>query len=262
MIRRKWLAWTAVLAFLTWAGISWCAPPESSDQRPLDRQLLNELNARPGDDIDRELFGPGEKSGPAAPPSKPEPPPPKPAGGPAQPARDLSRVSDAENPLVDIARQMREAERLIAQAESGEKTQGLQEQIVKQLEELLKKLCKKCGGGQCTPSECKQCVAPRQTQTQPKTKPSQSSQYKRPKERSEKKLNPVAKAFERPTFGRNTKVSADQRKSEIQGVWGLLPEREREQMMRLLPPEQFLPKYEPMIEEYYRRLGEETGGPR
>lgn len=41
-------------------------------------------------------------------------------------------------------------------------------------------------------------------------------------------------------------------------VWGMLPERQRQQMLEL-PVEEFLPKYELLIEDYFRRLAEEPG---
>ena len=42
----------------------------------------------------------------------------------------------------------------------------------------------------------------------------------------------------------------------MKDVWGQLPAREREQMLQS-PPEQFLPKYELLLEKYYKRLAEE-----
>ena len=41
-------------------------------------------------------------------------------------------------------------------------------------------------------------------------------------------------------------------------LWGALPERARQQMQQL-PVEDFPPKYERLIEEYFRRLAEEKG---
>ena len=40
-------------------------------------------------------------------------------------------------------------------------------------------------------------------------------------------------------------------------LWGELPERQREQMMQM-PLEEFLPEYELMIEDYFRRLSEKN----
>ncbi len=42
----------------------------------------------------------------------------------------------------------------------------------------------------------------------------------------------------------------------LKGVWGQLPERQREQMLQSYE-EQFLPKYEQMIADYFRSLAEE-----
>jgi hypothetical protein len=47
--------------------------------------------------------------------------------------------------------------------------------------------------------------------------------------------------------------------SAMRRVWGHLPDKVREEMQASLG-EQFLPKYERVIEEYYRRLAEETMG--
>ena len=41
-------------------------------------------------------------------------------------------------------------------------------------------------------------------------------------------------------------------------LWGELPQRDREQMLQL-PVEEFLPEYELLIEDYFRRLSEEKG---
>jgi hypothetical protein len=42
----------------------------------------------------------------------------------------------------------------------------------------------------------------------------------------------------------------------VKAVWGQLPERTRQQMLQSFSDE-FLPKYETEIEQYYRRLSEE-----
>ncbi len=44
----------------------------------------------------------------------------------------------------------------------------------------------------------------------------------------------------------------------VKALWGQLPERSREQMLQSFSDE-FLPKYELEIEQYYRRLSEEQG---
>ena len=44
----------------------------------------------------------------------------------------------------------------------------------------------------------------------------------------------------------------------VKALWGNLPERDRQQMVQSFSDE-FLPKYELEIEQYYRRLSEEQG---
>ena len=50
----------------------------------------------------------------------------------------------------------------------------------------------------------------------------------------------------------------DEMKAMIRQIpWGQLPQRQREQMLQLGSFEEFLPKYDAMIEEYFKRLAEE-----
>jgi hypothetical protein len=44
-------------------------------------------------------------------------------------------------------------------------------------------------------------------------------------------------------------------KDALRRIWGHLPEKEREEMIAALG-EQFLPKYERLIEAFYKRLAE------
>ena len=48
----------------------------------------------------------------------------------------------------------------------------------------------------------------------------------------------------------------DQMKGLLKDLWGQLPLRDREQMLQS-SPEQFLPKYELLIEKYYKRLADQ-----
>ena len=50
-------------------------------------------------------------------------------------------------------------------------------------------------------------------------------------------------------------VDMDRMRELIKGLWGELPAHQREQMLQL-PIEEFLPKYELLIEKYFRRLSE------
>lgn len=290
---RRGIVGAALAVMCLWGAAVWCVPlgpempergvpdplasPVLSPENPLDRELFRrepgntKTVAPPAGKAHPELPA-GQGPGPAlfSTPSDdvlPTPPellpgslePGKPAGSPERAVpRDYSRVSEAENPLVDIARRMREAERLLAEAQSGEKTRQLQASIVQDLEELLKQVAAQCRVVQAhqgqRPPQGTEPKADRQPFQGPSQPPAES-----PKERSEKKLDSVSQTSERPTMGRASQGTPEHRKGLMRGAWGSLPDRDRQQMMQLLPPEKFLPKYESMIEEYYRRLGEENG---
>ena len=63
---------------------------------------------------------------------------------------------------------------------------------------------------------------------------------------------------DRPATARITNSTSDELRAAIRRLWGQLPEHARGQMLQS-PVEEFPPKYEVMIEEYFRRLSEEKG---
>ena len=68
--------------------------------------------------------------------------------------------------------------------------------------------------------------------------------------------SPAADSEER--LGQQDAVAADEAALEalIKQVWGHLPDRARQEMQNATV-EDFLPKYQQLIEDYYRRLAEE-----
>jgi len=206
-------------------------PPQD---RSLDDRLLDELNADPIDEVDRELFGRKSK--------EPQPDAIK---------RELGEagISEDENPLLEIARLMQVVERQVGQADSGPQTQQRQKQIVDSLNELIKQARKVCQ--QAKPSDTpSQKVAPRQQVAQPRQDPSRGGQKRGSKPAHTSNARPGQADAHHPNMG--------QMRAVLRRLWGKLPQRAREQMLEL-PVEQFLPKYELMIEEYFKRLAEEKG---
>jgi len=219
-----------------------------ADAKPaqsLDEELLESLLADTLDEFDRELFAPeAEKA------TRPDPEGKNANDIERQLLRELgpAAVSEEKNPLLGVARWMREVEGLIAQTESGPKTQGLQKEIVANLEELIKKArsqCKKCGSSQCSSK-----VASRRQVRQPQAKPSPG--------RAKPSQKPVSEPATKPGVGEAGGLSQSERKELIKAVWGELPEAEREQMLQWAG-DQFLEKYRPLIEQYFKRLAEQRG---
>ena len=246
-------------------------PPNKADAKGLapgdavDDELLKDLGGDPLDHLDRkppsgqqgragEQPGPGQK--PAA---KPEREPAGKTEPTEKPGEGLQRrltkelgpaaAAEEENPLLEIARRMRDAQGRIGQTDAGPKTVELQADIVARLNDLLRKACK--SAKQCSSSAPNQpSIASRKPVDQPPSKPGESG--------SKPGTKPATTADTKPREGAPAK-RPDQLKEVqdlVKQLWGELPERDRQQM-REPSVEGFVPKYETMIEDYFRGLAGE-----
>ncbi|MEE8451709.1 MAG: hypothetical protein V3R99_07330 [Thermoguttaceae bacterium] len=237
-------SWPAIVMVPVIMVAVWSLPQTADAQqsRSLDDELFDELGADPIDEFDRELFGPEDPiRNPADPPD---------ATLRDRMQRELGPAAEAEdgNPLLSVARRMREAEDQIGQGDAGTGTQTLQKQIVSDLDRLIeqaRKRCKQCKAGACKPGA--QSVASR---TSPKSpgppKPGTSTN------------KPAATSNAKPGQATPQRPDMAEMRDVMKQLWGELPQRDREQMLQS-PPEEFLPKYELMIEQYFRRLTEGKG---
>ncbi|MGE3409548.1 MAG: hypothetical protein AB7I37_22210 [Pirellulales bacterium] len=159
-----------------------------------------------------------------------------------------SEEQDGENPLVRIGRQMREVEELIGGEKTGEETQTLQDDIVAQLDKLLKQAQQQQQQQQQNASKDQQQKDKskrRQVKQPQQQKQQQSKNSPKPSQDSSDKLRPDE--LQRPD-----KLAVS---DLIKRVWGQLPEKEREQMSQH-SIELFLPQYEQLITEYFKALVE------
>ena len=222
--------------------------------RNTDEQLLKRLDANPVDDYDRALLGGEKKKGQTS--AKPTD---KSTGGTPVPPPDQERldrelgaaaVPEGDNPLLDIARQMRVVEGRMAGNDAGPATQAAQQDIISRLDKLLEQARKSCQSGpsQNNPPG----VAQRQTPPQPGRQPS-----KNPSGKPEPNTKPITHPDKPHGPTEPKRISPKQMQSVMETLpgWGQLSPHEREQMLQL-PPEDFLPKYQEMIEDYYRRLSQ------
>jgi hypothetical protein len=178
-----------------------------------------------------------------APAAQPEAQPP-PGEGPddlgARLRRELGAAALAEddNLLLKVARSMRQIEGRIAQNDSGLTTRAQQQQIIDDLDRLIEQARKQCQG----------------------SKPSQKSSSNQPKKGSPGK-KPGAKPGVAPMVktGNGESRQADRQRTQtlMQQLWDVaLPPQQRKQLLQS-PFDEFLPKYELLIEQYFRRLAEE-----
>jgi len=222
------------ICFIFLAALSCPAAAQTKPPPSLDEELMKDLGRDP---LEKELFG--EKKDPAE----------KPAGDKdtelrTRVIRELGKAAEAEDdhPLLALARRMREAEGRIAAKDPGEKTQALQAAVLADLDQLIEQARK----------SCKRSGSRNQTQMAMRS----GSGGGTPKDGSK---NPSDKSS---TAGpRKTDTPAKQGdigqviESMKKNVWGNLPVHARNIVMDL-PAEAFLPKYQALIEEYFRRLSE------
>lgn len=222
---------------------------------------LNDLTPAPTEKLDEQLFSPSTPPGPAQGPGTDT------QRGPSsldqQLQQELGRAgrSEEDSPLVDIARTMHEVQQRIEKANSGAETQQMQQRILTNLDSLLQQARRQCQAcqGACQPGQ--QTVAPRERIEQPKDlEPSKQVKRKNSGGGADPskamagpdKVAPGMKAIHQPNM--------EEMRSLLKSLWGELPERQREQMLQL-PVEEFLPKYELLIEQYFKRLSEQQPQP-
>ncbi len=230
------------------------AKPAAKPGSSLDDQLLKDLDNDLLDDV-----GGLKKTTPKPPAAKPagdkhvgEKPsgenPTEPGAKPEKPllpppGEDIGQ--EEEEPLARIAREMRTVESLIQQR-NNEATNERQKQIVADLARLLEQLEQQQQKQSQSQSKSQQQTAQRQQVQQPGSSQPGNKPSDKPAQDSSSQMrkNEVQKA------------DMGQMKGLMKDLWGQLPERAREQMLQT-SPEQFLPKYELLIEQYYKRLAEQ-----
>jgi hypothetical protein len=200
----------------------------------LDKQLL--------DGLDKELF---EGLPPLA-PTKPQPGTAPPAGNPPT-VKPPAGTGDAEAalepasslPLARIGQQMRDVQNRIAGRDTSAQTQEAQRAIAAELAALIEEARQQCAACKQGGSGSGQ-GALAGTSGQPVPAPPRDS-------------------TDRIEQGTKEAVETAEVHDLLRRFWGHLPDKLRDEMQSSLS-EQFLPKYETLIEDYYRRLAEERGG--
>jgi hypothetical protein len=229
-------------------GLLWflyCCMPlmaQSQQHRSLDGELLKNLKTQSKTDIEREVSGPDVKKD-------------KFQTGAGQGGPDLNQrlqqelgaaaEKENDNPLLNIAKSMFQVRQRMAQSDAGPATLNQQKQIVADLDLLIDQAKK---SGQCSSSS-----------SNPQQSP-QNPSGSRPKPGAKAALKsgnkPAAASSSRSPDGQPHKPDMEEMRSIINNLWGELPPRVREQMLQT-PVEDFIPKYQDLIEDYFRDLSNE-----
>jgi hypothetical protein len=160
-------------------------------------------------------------------------------------------TSPAAQSLARVRNSMQQAQSLLSRPGADGKlvaasqASPVQHQIISDLDKLIADLSKQC---QCCNGQCQggQCDKPPKPGAKP-GKPGASSGRTAARDSTDRLDRTTAKPVDKGEVNEMVKA-----------LWGNLPERSREQMLQSFSDE-FLPKYEIEIEQYYRRLSEEQG---
>lgn len=155
--------------------------------------------------------------------------------------------ADATDPLGKIGQKMRRAQGLINKHDSGKATQELQLEIVSDIDKLLDQARQK--SQQTSSSSSRQQNSRREEASQPKNQPASAGGQGKPSNQPARDSNAQLqnRTPERPDPAATRDL--------IQELWGHLPERDRQRVINSTI-ENFIPKYEFLIKEYFKRLTE------
>lgn len=168
------------------------------------------------------------------------------------PRRELDRGEDIgqeqreEHPLLKLGREMKQVQERIHARDTAAGTQQLQKSIAADLAKLIEKAKQPRNGNSAGKSG--------------ENKPGNSS-TETGAESGTPSSRPGQQSTRRLEQGDSTETQMSDVKDALRRIWGHLPDKEREEMIGALG-EQFLPKYERLIEAFYKRLAERPpGGP-
>lgn len=262
MTRRPLGSWAGLLLAISLGACAWLVSTPSvraayekeasgSAESDLDAQLLEDLG---GDLFDDEAVPPQETGS--------EPPSTADESGADEPGNldqdlleslgeDIGRSSAADDPhapLERIGMRMRSVQRLLAERDATGRATSVQDQIVADLEALIEQMKRQekrsQQGGKPSPGSRRSDARPQGGQ---------------PGKASAEGPQPAADSTDELREGSSEGASTDRRSVQqelLKNLWGHLPERAREQMLQSSDDE-FLPKYELDIEQYFRRLAED-----
>jgi len=243
--------WLLGMAFFAGAiGLSPVSAADPPKPDSLDEQLLKGFSKDGPDDLKDALIPAGEKPtkpGAAQPPQD-QPTTKKPSATDEELLKRLTEGEDlgeSENALVRIGNKMRKAEGLLGQAKPSAEAQALQQQIVTDLDQLIKQMQRqksKCDSAKSASTSGGQRGNPSPQKNSHGNKGPNDTPARESTDQLRDKAAQAAELAER--------------KKLLQNLWGDLPQHEREQLLNA-SGEQFLPKYQLLLEKYFRRLGEQ-----
>lgn len=254
----RFLRTIVAIAFAVGSVCSAIAPRMAAAQDEADTAKETDRAGKPStlddallDDLDNELLdGAGDLKSPRGAPRRIDNDAPAGKAGKNPDAELIDDTVDTEaaDPLVHIGLEMRQVEELIPEASRRAHAEQLQQRIIDDLARLIEQAeSQQSQSSQSQKNQKSRAAAERQKVQQPKQAAGDSDENSdKPAEDSTNRLGRAEAARPDPELFRQM----------MKDTWGHLPPRDREQMLQTTP-DKFLPKYELLIEQYYKRLAEE-----
>ncbi|WP_298867128.1 hypothetical protein [uncultured Gimesia sp.] len=153
-------------------------------------------------------------------------------------------------PVEPIIAEMKRAGKLIENQQTGQETQKLQQQVVQNLEELIRLV-------ESTPTSSRRQLKPNHDQQLKDEKKSRMQKTKTGrKDGNQLSQGPARQSSERKEEGQATAGSLANRNLYIKDAWGHLPPAMRQKLLNIYT-EKFLPQYENQVRRYYEALAEQ-----
>lgn len=182
----------------------------------------------------------------------------------------VSVPDEAEDPLLRVGNRMRQVEGQLARAAADSTTLQTQEQILKDLDELLKQAEAQCKSGQCanpsqsqSPQNQQQQAQQNQNQQQQQAKPQPVKTVQQLLEQMQQAEKPGSKPSQ-PGNQQGTQPGKPADATVVGGrtnlredLWGHLGANLRQEMSQYVR-EDFLPGYRSLIERYYESVAKQS----
>ncbi|MCH9654095.1 MAG: hypothetical protein K0U86_23325 [Planctomycetes bacterium] len=153
-------------------------------------------------------------------------------------------------PVEPIIAEMKRAGKLIENQQTGEETQKLQQQVVQNLEQLIRQV-------ESAPTTSRQQLKSDHDQQLKDEKKSRMQKSKTGrKSGNQLSQGPARQSSERKEEGQATAGSLANRNLYIKEAWGHLPPAMRQKLLNIYT-EKFLPQYENQVRRYYEALAEQ-----
>jgi hypothetical protein len=247
----------SLLSMVLLSGILWAGSDDPvQDQSEPPVRLKKKIKSPAHDEQGRPRNPdqkPGEMPGKSESPKTGQPRPGEHVTGKEQ-ARDEDPEQRIKEIMERVSKNLHTAQQRLGKKDSGDATQQVQRDIVKDLEELIEQTARqqqqneqRQGSGSSAGSQKQRSSQTRGSNTQPRSSAQRPKQSPMPQGRGKEGNNPREGKRQQDELSRIADLYKD--------IWGHLPLTLRQEMEQY-SREQFMPKYQDLLKQYYATIAE------